>query len=115
MAYIEIVYREGHCTMSCTDYSEACHTESAEEFDCPYFAHPAHDKKTIPFGDCAYAKFEYKYKGWSGKKYEIEECRDPYNAPLDCMLVTLGKKTYECEKVILNGTCIYNEYDAEED
>ena len=45
----------------------------------------------------------------------MEEFSDPYNPHLDHMEVTLGRKTYDCVKVVLDGKCIYNNYDDEEE
>ena len=45
------------------------------------------------------------------ENYEMEEFSDPYNPHLDYMQVTLGRTTYDCVKVILDGKCIYNNYD----
>ena len=42
------------------------------------------------------------------KKYEIEPFEDAFNPGFNCMLVRIGKNEYECDKVILNGECIYN-------
>ena len=118
MAEIQIVYREGYCAYRLPCYNTGCHTECASDMRCKSFYQKEevseNGLKVIPFGDCDRAKFHYKYKGWSGKRYEIEECFDPYNPHLDCMLVTLGKTTYECVKVILDGKCIFNEFDDEE-
>ena len=124
MADIEIIYRKGYCELEergyghDIEYDIGCHECWAEDSNCKYFAHPeplqAEDgTRIIPFGDCAHAKFEYRYKGWSGKRYEMEEYRDPYNSHLDSMLVKLGKTEYNCVKVIMNGKCIFNEYDEE--
>lgn len=47
------------------------------------------------------------------KNYELEEFQDTYNLHLNCMMLTTRNKIYECEKVILDGKCIYNEYDVQ--
>ena len=47
------------------------------------------------------------------KNYELEEFQDTYNLHLNCMMLKTRNKIYECEKVILDGKCIYNEYDDE--
>lgn len=115
MADIEIVYRVGYCYCECSEYDRQCHTQYGEEVNCRKFSHPPHEENVIPYGDCVYAKFEYRYKGWTGKKYDIEEVEDNCDPHLNCMLVKLNNKDYECEKVILNGKCIYNIYDEEGD
>lgn len=119
MAEIQIVYREGYCDYNLPDYNTQCHTCVASDMGCRYFyqeeAVSENGIKVIPFGDCNRAQFKYKYKGWSGKRYEIEECFDPYNPQLDSMIVTLGRKAYDAVKVILDGKCIFNEFDEEKD
>jgi len=119
MAEIQIVYREGYCDYGLPDYNTQCHTCCGEDLGCKYFLQDEitgeNGIKVIPFGDCNRAKFMYKYKGWSGKRYEIEECFDPYNPQLDSMIVTLGRKEYDAVKVILDGKCIFNEFDEEKD
>lgn len=108
MAEIEIVYREGYCEYKQSDYCTQCHTQCAEDLGCRCFNEEEERPNVIPFGDCKHAKFKYAYKGASVKNYEIEEFEDAYNPHLNCMLVTLGKTMYECEKVILNKEVLYN-------
>lgn len=93
-----------------------CYTAVAGDCGCKYFQEEndtvgEDGVHTIAFGDCVHAKWLYKYKGWSGKNYEIEELHDPYNPHLDSMLVTLGRRTYDCVRVALNGKTIFDEYD----
>lgn len=117
MAEIQIVYwADGWCDYNRPDYCMQCHTMAAEDMGCKYFIPDGptvteDGKKIIPFGDCARANIKYNRKGWSGKNYEMEEFSDPYNPHLDYMQVTLGRTTYDCVKVILDGKCIYNNYD----
>lgn len=115
MADIQIVYwAKDYCDFNLDDYCMQCHTQDAEYLGCKYFL-PADTGTVIPFGDCSRAKVKYNIKGWTGKNYEMEEFTDPYNPHLDCMQVTLGRTTYDCVKVILDGKCIYNNYDDEEE
>ena len=120
MADIQIVYREGFCShwSEGDSFCIQCYTSCAGDMGCKFYSDGG--KKTdadglviIPFGDCVYADWKYKYKCWSGKNYEMEEEHDPYNPHLDSMCVRLGKTEYDCVKVILDGKCIYNEYDKE--
>lgn len=118
MADIEIVYRRGYCEYNLPDYCGQCHTCCADDLGCMCFCSEVNEPcenvlAVIPFGDCARARFDYIIKGWTGKRYEMEECRDPYNPHLDSMLVTLGNREYDCVKVTLNGKEIFNEYDEE--
>ena len=127
MADIQIVYREGFCECHNEEYCQTCHTSYAKDFGCcRLFAYSDNsggieysiDGKpfsVVPFGDCVHAKYNYKYKGWTGKRYEIEQDEHDLTPKLDCMLVTLGSKQYDCVKVVLDGKCIYNNYDDEED
>lgn len=122
MADIEIVYREPYCDSSWwaepACFETQCFTGCAGDMGCKWYSDGGrkineHGRIEIPFGNCIHAKFKYKYKGWNGKKYEIEKVEDPNNPHLDYMEVYLGSERYECVKVILNGKCIYNEYDEE--
>ena len=122
MAEIEIVYRRGRCEFGEPEYHIQCHTCWGDEMGCAlYHADGAGDtdkngNKIIPFGDCESAKFEYGYKGWVGKKYEIgEPNEDVYNPHLNSVEVTLGNTTYDAVKVRFNGKLIFNNYDDEED
>lgn len=110
MAEIQIVYREGYCEYGCmaTDYDTQCHTQCAADMGCKFFNDGEHLPNFIPFGDCIYAHFRTKYKGVTTKKYDIEEMEYPYNPHLNCMLVKIGNRIYQCEKVILDGKCIYD-------
>ena len=56
-----------------------------------------------------------KRKGWTGKRYEMEEVHDDFDPGIDYMEVTIGNRIYNCVKVILDGKCIYNNYDDEEE
>lgn len=112
MYEIQMVYRDGgRCTCGCDEYNMQCHTVAGEDVDCQCFCHPNHKPNEIPFGDCIHAVFQYCYKGLTTKTYEMEPFEDPYNWHLNCMMVTVRGRTYDCEKVILNGECIYNTFD----
>lgn len=115
MGVIQMKYREGHCDMSYdlidTNYSGQCHTVVAECGGCRYYSDGSYTKddgtKVIGCGVCIHAYFKTLYKGVSVKNYEMEEYEDSYNPWLNCMLVTIGKRTYECDEVILDGKLIY--------
>lgn len=106
MAEIEIVYRKGYCWYSCEDFDTQCYTQCAGDMGCRFCA-------TDEAGTCTNAKWRYKYKGWSGKNYEIEEDNDPYNPWLDSILVRLGRTDYDCVRVKLNGKTIFDVYDGD--
>ena len=111
MANIQMIYRKGYCDASwCNqeEYCAVCHTSGAGTLGCQTFDEGKHEPNEHPFGNCIYAKFRMIYKGVTTKNYIIEPFEDIYNMHLNCMLVTVGKKVYECEKVILDGQCIYN-------
>lgn len=122
MAEIQIVYRNYFCDcIGCEDkFDTQCLTEFANNTDCIGFSNGgSRDEKGhlkwFPFGNCVHAQWDYGYKGWVGKRYEIEECEDVFNPHLDCMRVRLGKTEYDCVKVTLNGECIYNNGELEEE
>lgn len=113
MANIEIVYRKGSCEFNFSKYKPYCHSEYACEAppDCSYFSDGTDIRAgVIGYGNCVHAKYQYCYKGMSTNNYEVEE---DDNEPI--MLVKIGKKEYECVKVKLNGKCIFNEFDDEEE
>lgn len=115
MADIQIVYREYYCYCDRLEHCTQCHTEYAKDVGCSSYndgeAYIIREdgRKVIPFGDCWYARIRHKYKGLSAKKYEIEPFEDAFNPRFNCMLVRIGKNEYECDRVILNGECIYND------
>ena len=114
MADIEIIYREGYCEMmKSDDFCEQCHTDMASNTECSMFNEGKQEKNVIPSGDCIYAKFKYIHKWMGVKNYELEEFQDSFNPHLNCMMLKTRNKIYECEKVILDRKCIYNEYDDE--
>jgi len=118
MAEIQMVYREGWCIYEqCanSDYNTQCHTQCAADTGCPFFNDGEHIPNRINFGDCIHANFKMKYKGVSTKNYEMEELEDPYNPHLNCMRVKIGRRVYDCEKVILDGKCIYNDLPSEDE
>lgn len=108
MAEIQIVYREGYCEYFGTDYCVQCHTACAGDMGCRMFDEGEHEENEIPFGDCTHAKFKSIYKGMTVKSYELEEFEDPINIHLNCMVLTVRNKSYYCDKVILDGKCIYD-------
>lgn len=109
MAEIKIIYRKGYCEMMGAFFCRQCYTECASDLGCNMFNEGKHEEDVIPFGDCIHAKFKYIYKGMNVKNYELEELQDTYNLHLNCMMLKTRNKIYECEKVILDGKCIYNE------
>lgn len=109
MADIEIIYREGYCDCMNDNYCMQCHTCCADALGCRRFATTKHEKDVVPFGDCVWAMFKYKYKGMSVKDYELEEVNDPYNPHLDCMMLETKNARYPCKKVVLNGKVVYGE------
>ena len=117
MAELEFVYRIGYCelTGSCDPnylmYCDQCHTAAADVLGCRHYNSGKTDPYHIPFGDCIHADFKYKYKGVTTKNYNIDLQEDIYNQHLTCLVVTIGKKSFECVKVTLNGKCIFNVYD----
>lgn len=121
MAEIQIVYREGYCDCEGADYCTQCHTQCAGNLGCRMFNGGKQEDTfkngqrviRIPFGDCIYAKFKYIYKGMSVKNYELQELDDPYNPHLNCMTLETRNRIYCCEKVILDGKCIYDELPEE--
>lgn len=115
MAEIQIVYREGYCEFECVgaDYDTQCHTQCAADMGCKYFNDGDDIPNFIPFGDCVHARFKYIYKGMSVKNYELQELDDPYNPHLNCMTLETRNRIYYCEKVILDGKCIYDELPSE--
>lgn len=117
MAEIQMVYREGYCDFDCvgTDYNTQCHTQCAADTGCKFFNDGEHLPNHIHFGDCIHANFRTKYKGVTTKKYDIEEMEDPYNPHLNCMLVKIGNRIYQCDKVVLDGECIYNNQEPEDE
>ncbi len=117
MAEIQIVYRKGYCECCGSDYDTQCHTQSAGDLGCRMFNDWNQEEtfensqriRSIPFGDCIHAKFKYIHKGMSLKNYKLEELDDPYNPHLNCMELKTRNVVYFCEKVILDGNCIYDD------
>ena len=121
MAEIQIVYREPYCQLvergypGCDCFNTQCFTGAARDAGCRWFSDGREpDSRRIPFGNCVNAKFRYCYKGLVAKKYSITPEEDGWNPHLNCMVVDVNGESYDCDKVILNGKCIYNEYDAED-
>lgn len=108
MANIQIIFREGYCDTYDGEYCCQCHTGAAGDLGCSRFSNGKREPNKLPFGNCVHAKFRMIYKGVTTKNYTIEPFEDTYNLHLNCMLVTVGKKVYECEKVSIDGECIYN-------
>lgn len=114
MGVIQMKYREGYCDKEfgiLTDYSEQCHTCAADAKGCRYFQYSVrytiNGVETTESSACKHACYKTIYKGISAKNYEMKEHEDPWNPWLNCMLVNIGKRTYECDEVILDGKMIY--------
>lgn len=108
MAELQLTYRIGRCLERRSEYCEQCHTCAADYMGCKGYDAGKHDPYVIPFGDCINAVFDIGYVGTTTNRYQMEKSEDPYNQHLNCMEVKLGRKTYECTKVVLDGKCIYN-------
>ena len=121
MVEIQIVYRNYFCDIGWEDeFSTLCFTGVADCTGCKAFSNGGISRDEeghliIPYGDCVHAQWDYRYKGWVGKRYEMEEIKDADDPHLDCMRVRLGKTEYDCVKVTLNGECIYNNGELEEE
>ena len=106
MAEIQIIYRKGQCVHSDPDCRKEhcgnCHVQSAWLTGCTGF-HPS-DR-----GDCACADFKNVYAGGTVTGYEMSEFTDAQNPWINCMIVKVNGKTYECTMVILNGKLIYEQ------
>ena len=115
MAEIQIVCSEGYCDFDFmgTEYNTQCHTQCAADRGCEFFSEGEHSPNVIPFGNCIHAKLHYIYKGLSVKNYELAELNDPYNPHLSCMTLKTRNVTYYCDKVTLDGTCIYDNLPSE--
>lgn len=117
MADIQIEYREYQCLCGCENHCGQCYTSVAEDMGCPLFNH--RDEKEngtimVLYDCCKYASYTLAYKGIVAKRYTMTEYFNPYEYPDSCMKVTVGGKTYDCEKVIIDGTCVYGgDSDAE--
>ena len=123
MAHIEITYRKGYCDFGLDEYCKFCHCDYAKDVGCGLFDDGSREDgfrrednlrngeiiKVIPFGDCIHAKFRYGYKGMTVKNYELMEYYDTYNLHMNCMILKTRNGYYECEKVTLDGVCVYGE------
>lgn len=121
MVEIQIVYRHYFCDcIGCEDkFSTQCLSEYAAITDCKGYSDGGidyYDRESMfimrTYGDCVHAKWKYKIKGWFGNRYEMSTLKDPFN---NCMRVWLGKTEYDCVKVILDGKCIYNNGETEQE
>lgn len=120
MTQIEIVYERGYCEYFREEHNRLCYSEYAYDdmHECDFYAREPEktikrkDGKTVRIGSegcCMHAKYETRFLGWAGKRYEII----PNN--WQHMSVWLGNRFFEyCSKVVLNGKCIFNTYDPAE-
>lgn len=102
MAEIEIVYRYYYCDSNDLDelHCSQCHSCCADGMGCKEFK-GGYDEP------CEHAKYKKVYKGISCKNYEISKCDYTFDPWLNCVEVKIGKKVYDCERVVLNGNTIY--------
>lgn len=107
MFEIKFTYRVPKCSMwydtDAIGVEEQCFTEWAEDTGCPCYSCGSHEPNVIPFGDCVNAYYEYKHKGVSVKKYDVE--------PMDevgYMQLEVGGKVYECTKIVIDNECIFD-------
>lgn len=114
MANIEIIYRKKWCLLEFDaarkNFCNFCFDPESASCVCEYFCADRTWAKSNE-APCANACIKYVYKGWTGKKYEMEQMSDYVFG--DYMLVTLGNQIYECERVTLNGKCIFDQYEEE--
>ena len=110
MAELEIIYREAlRCAHNSSELCEQCISCLARDMPCSQYSECDNGED-----GCDNAYFDYAYKGLNTKKYDIREHYDGYSPRVSCMVVTVGKHSYDCEKVTLNRECIYNMYDKDD-
>ena len=113
MADIQIEYRNYICELDCDKFDMQCFSGAASDLGCLCFCDGQdHGKQRFSHGSCIHAETKTSYKGVSTKSYEMEEIFDPYSAD-DYMSVKIGKKYYDCDKVILDGVQIFPEAEKE--
>ena len=109
MAEIKIKQKEYYCIYYSDKFCTQCLTECGEDVGCSYYFDGKTEPNVIPFGDCVYADYKYKYRGLSVKNYEVEEYEDDYNPHLNCAIVKTRNAVYDnCVKVEIDGECVYN-------
>ena len=109
MAEIKIKQKEYYCEKASDKFCTQCLTEYAMDVGCKHYGEIYTERHIIPFGDCIYADYKYKYRGLSVKNYEVEEFKDNYNPHLDCAIVKTRNAVYDnCVKVEIDGECVYN-------
>ncbi len=124
MSNLDIVFREMRCRfdgIGSLCVCKQCYTDTAPDLGCEYYhGNEVHDEwkngkkvRVVPCGRCIHADYGYIYKGFIDVEYEMEKSTDPYD-PL-YMEAWIDGERYECVKVSLNGTTIYNEYDDDDD
>ena len=114
MAEIQIMYRKYCCDLNPSEIDTVCFCDYAQDKGCPFYQGEERQPGYVPFGSCQRAQIKFGRKGWVGKRYEMEEVEVPYIHGFDYMRVRLGNTDYTCEKVVLDGECIYNTFDNEE-
>ena len=98
MADIQMVYIEGKCDLNLPEFCEHyCLTDRAEFTDCQCYCGQLvlrDDKGSFIKnlgGCCIHGQFETKYKGWTGKCYEMEMIDDPMIRTTAVCLFVLAK------------------------
>jgi len=103
MAEIQMVYFSEYCdSYAAEKFCHQCLTEYARGVECPSLCIGSD-------GSCIFAKLKRAYKGITVKNYTIEEqdWEDVYGG--FTMEVSVRGGIYTCEKIILNGECIFDE------
>ena len=119
MAEIQIEYKEWFCRYRDSLFCAQCLTSAAEDLGCKYFeCEQTYTDENgvfhIPYNEmCIFAEHRIRRKGFVAKTYDIEEEHDPFNPWLDCAILKVKNDIYHCDKIILNGTCVYNNEENE--
>lgn len=123
---IKIEYLQGYCF--CSEYQDAntedyyceyCYTECAEDLGCDHYRKPRIKNKDESTGKmwaeipvkckCEHAACLLKYKGFTAKNYEAYVDEDPFKPRNDVMVLIVGKRRYNCRKVVIDGEQIFPE------
>ena len=105
MAELVLTVRRGFCNLNREEFEDQCLSQFGKDVGCRcYNDGLKKGDRYIPYGNCINADYEYIYKGISAKNFEVEVVRFELDEWAE---VTVGRKTYECTSVILNGKTIY--------
>lgn len=108
MAKIEIKYRDYRCNVMMNGYDPDLQCEEANTYydnPCDFY------HKSKEYGYCECLEIRHAYLGKTVNNYKVTEYISLTDYSANCAIVTIGRNTYYCDEVKIDGKIVYPKED----